>query len=82
MVAASPGMTAEKLLGCEIPGKRVEWVRGQLLVPFKLSTAAKSMNKRARLEIFSIDNLIRAGGPLERDTLQAHSDAKLRYKAT
>lgn len=32
MVAASPGMTAEQLLGCEIPGKRVELVRGQLLV--------------------------------------------------
>ena len=32
MVAASHGMTAEQLLGYEIPGKRVELVRGQLLV--------------------------------------------------
>ena len=32
MVAASPGMTAEQLLGYEMPGKRVELVRGQLLV--------------------------------------------------
>lgn len=32
MVAASPRMTAEQLLGYEIPGKRVELVRGQLVV--------------------------------------------------
>ncbi|WP_411281093.1 hypothetical protein [Gemmatimonas sp.] len=30
MVAASDGMTAEQLIGDEIPGKRVELVRGQL----------------------------------------------------
>jgi len=32
VVATSPDMTAEQLLGYEIPGKRVELVRGQLLV--------------------------------------------------
>lgn len=32
MVAASTRMTAEQLIGYEIPGKRVELVRGQLLV--------------------------------------------------
>ena len=32
MVAASLGMTAEQLVGYEIPGKRVELVRGQLVV--------------------------------------------------
>lgn len=32
MAAASDGMTAEQLLGYEIPGKRVELVRGQLVV--------------------------------------------------
>jgi Uma2 family endonuclease len=32
MVATSPEMTAEQLLGYEIPGKRLELVRGQLLV--------------------------------------------------
>ncbi len=32
MVAAALGMTAEQLLGYELPGKRVELVRGKLLV--------------------------------------------------
>lgn len=32
MVAASLGMTAEQLVGYEIPGKRVELVRGKLVV--------------------------------------------------
>lgn len=32
MVAVSLGMTAEQLVGYEIPGKRVELVRGQLFV--------------------------------------------------
>jgi Uma2 family endonuclease len=32
MVAAPLGMTAEQLVGYEIPGKRVELVRGQLVV--------------------------------------------------
>ena len=32
MVATAPRMTAEQLLGYEIPGKRVELVRGQLVV--------------------------------------------------
>lgn len=32
MIAATHGMTAEQLLGYDMPGKRVELVRGQLLV--------------------------------------------------
>jgi len=32
VVATSPGMTAEQLFGYEIPGKRVELVRGRLVV--------------------------------------------------
>lgn len=45
MVAASEGMTAEQLLGYEIPGKRVELVRGQLVVrePASFSHGALSL---------------------------------------
>lgn len=45
MVAASDGMTAEQLLGYEIPGKRVELVRGQLVVrePASFSHGALSL---------------------------------------
>ena len=39
MVAASTGMTAEQLVGCEIPGKRVELVRGQLAPISRLKCA-------------------------------------------
>ena len=45
MTAASNGMTAEQLLGYEIPGKRVELVRGQLVVrePASFSHGALSL---------------------------------------
>ena len=45
MTAASNGMTAEQLLGYEIPGKRLELVRGQLVVrePASFSHGALSL---------------------------------------
>jgi len=45
MTAASDGMTAEQLIGYEIPGKRVELVRGQLVVrePSSFSHGALSL---------------------------------------
>ncbi len=71
MVAAPHGMTAEQLLGCDIPGKRVELVRGQLVVrePASFNHGALTLRLGVALTNHLAQEQVRQGWSLPRGRL-------------